>query len=436
MSTSLGRPREPRQAAITPPSINVTSLLAQVLGQYIPGYTYLTEVLRDKLGIDADRVLAVFGFFFGGWALFNYLQNIVIPRILSTFTSSLLLERNDQTYEDFTTWISKRRVFQYARSIRIVGRIGENRSAYQNPYSPFSRGESFLSKSLETDFTYAEEQDENQLFDFAALEAKRPLMFEPEAGTYWFIYKRRLFLFNKDHDPLMAVSSNSRSRGSSSNDSNQPNTIRLTCIGLSTTPLKELMETARAENYEDMAFRTSIFRPGGMNRFERYSIGPSPWVKAASRPSRPLESVVLSRDQKEKILKDWNSFLHPSRQTWFAARGIPYRRGYLFSGPPGTGKTSICYALAGVFGVDVFVVALGDVHLGDADLAALLTDLPARCVVVLEDIDCVGSSREEDDDDKDDMLNPWGRGGRNREMSLSGLLNAIDGVGSHEGERP
>lgn len=318
MSTNLGRPRKPGSAMpgpISHQSINISSYLASVLGQYIPGYTFITELLRDKLGIDADKVLAILGFFFGGWALFNYLQNVVLPRILSTFTSSLILERNDQSYEDFTSWISKRKIFQYARSIRIVGRLGEHKPMYQNPWSPFSRGETFLSKSLEQDYSYAEEQDESVLFDFAALEAKRPLLFEPHAGTYWFFYQRRLFLFSKNHDPLVNLSPNyhSRDHGASST---QTNSIRLTCIGLSTKPLKELMENARAENYEDQAFRTSIFRPGGMNRYERFSAGPSPWMKVASRPSRPLESVVLSHDQKERILKDWNSFLHPRRQAW------------------------------------------------------------------------------------------------------------------------
>ena len=34
----------------------------------------------------------------------------------------------------------------------------------------------------------------------------------------------------------------------------------------------------------------------------------------------------------------------------YASRGIPLRRGYLFWGPPGTGKSSLSFSLAGLFG--------------------------------------------------------------------------------------
>ncbi|KAF2752383.1 hypothetical protein EJ05DRAFT_384565 [Pseudovirgaria hyperparasitica] len=37
---------------------------------------------------------------------------------------------------------------------------------------------------------------------------------------------------------------------------------------------------------------------------------------------------------------------------------IPYRRGYLLHGPPGTGKTSAVLALASHFGLDVYKLNL------------------------------------------------------------------------------
>ena len=54
---------------------------------------------------------------------------------------------------------------------------------------------------------------------------------------------------------------------------------------------------------------------------------------------------------KDLILRDTTDYLGPRRLNpvtarWYAARGLPYRRGYLFYGPPGTGKTSLMLALA------------------------------------------------------------------------------------------
>lgn len=63
------------------------------------------------------------------------------------------------------------------------------------------------------------------------------------------------------------------------------------------------------------------------------------------RRKRPLNSVILDRGIMENIIKDVDHFL--SRPNWYIDRGIPYRRGYLLYGPPGSGKTSAIMAIAG-----------------------------------------------------------------------------------------
>lgn len=201
------------------------------------------------------------------------------------------------------------------------------------------------------------------------------------------------------------------------------------------------------------------------------------WQQVARRPVRPMSTVVLDSCEKHDILSDINEYLHPSTPRWYASRGIPLRRGYLFHGPPGTGKTSFSFALAGVFGIDIYVISLQDAGVNEEDLATLFTKLPRRCIVLLEDIDTAGlrrdlstenedtlqDSKSEDKDKKDRKKKqkrkadtsdseseseperkPKKRGSRKKDfsksnpvafegISLSGLLNAIDGVASHEG---
>ena len=146
------------------------------------------------------------------------------------------------------------------------------------------------------------------------------------------------------------------------------------------------------------------------------------------------------------MISDIEAYIDPSTQAWYGARGIPYRRGYLFHGEPGTGKTSLAMAIAGRFGLDIYVISLLDMSIGDSELIGLFNTLPPKCLLLLEDIDTVGLQREsprtqrhgppwtkalakidEGDEDEEEEKPQLSR------VSLSGLLNAIDGVAAPEG---
>lgn len=57
------------------------------------------------------------------------------------------------------------------------------------------------------------------------------------------------------------------------------------------------------------------------------------WRLVASRPKRPLSSIVLDIGIKERILDDAKDFLNS--KTWYMKRGVPFRRGYLLVSPSG-----------------------------------------------------------------------------------------------------
>lgn len=59
------------------------------------------------------------------------------------------------------------------------------------------------------------------------------------------------------------------------------------------------------------------------------------WEVAQTKLPRSFESVILDTDLSQMILNDAREFL--AGEEWYQFRGIPFRRGYLLYGPPGTG---------------------------------------------------------------------------------------------------
>jgi mitochondrial chaperone BCS1 len=94
------------------------------------------------------------------------------------------------------------------------------------------------------------------------------------------------------------------------------------------------------------------------------------------RARRSLESVILDEGVGEKIFADVCEWRASS--DWYMDRGIPYRRGYLLYGPPGSGKTSFIMALAGKMGYNICVLNLAERGLTDDRLAVALSSVPPQ----------------------------------------------------------
>ena len=149
------------------------------------------------------------------------------------------------------------------------------------------------------------------------------------------------------------------------------------------------------------------------------------------RNKRAINSVILDRGVSEKLLADVNEWIDSSK--WYLDRGIPYRRGYLLHGPPGSGKSSFIMALAGSLGYNICILNLAERGLTDDRLALALSAIPPQSLVLLEDIDAAFPSRESHGPSGDSSQfasspsNSYGS-----DVTFSGLLNVLDGVASSE----
>lgn len=119
---------------------------------------------------------------------------------------------------------------------------------------------------------------------------------------------------------------------------------------------------------------------------------------------------------------------------------FPVLKGYLLHGEPGSGKTSLIHAIAGELNLDIYVISLSKPGMNDTALGNLLCDLPPRCIALIEDIDAAFTCGV----NRDDPVLPVGAVslGFSRSfpmasgpsVTLSGLLNAIDGIYAQEGK--
>lgn len=125
-----------------------------------------------------------------------------------------------------------------------------------------------------------------------------------------------------------------------------------------------------------------------------------------------MGSVVLADGVAERVEKDLKGFL--GRGKWYAERGssvyypqtvyeliqgIPYRRGYLLHGPPGSGKTSFIQALAGSLNYNICLLNLAERGLTDDKLNHLLGLVPDRSIILLEDVDSAFNRRVQTSED-------------------------------------
>lgn len=202
----------------------------------------------------------------------------------------------------------------------------------------------------------------------------------------------------------------------------RPETIEVRTIGRSPTELRRIIEEAHR------------LRTGG-DKIEVFMFN-GYWRRVSRRLPRTLDSVVLRDGLAESLARDTERFF--ASEAWYAERGIPYRRGYLLSGPPGCGKTSLVFGLASHFRRPVYALNLGSIY-GDSQLFEALAGVPARAILLIEDIDATNSSRPRRFAPPVDSPSVPAGGvdaaaGREEDgLTLSGLLNAIDGVGSADG---
>jgi chaperone BCS1 len=179
-------------------------------------------------------------------------------------------------------------------------------------------------------------------------------------------------------------------------------TFKITCLG-PLANITALLDEARdaSQSDEDRGVPVLVGAHGA-------------WGHQGYKPRRPLESVMLDRGSLDDILGDLRQFY--ASGDWYRDRGIPWQRGYLFAGIPGSGKTSTSLAIAGKLGLSIAIVSLSSSDMNDQAVANLMLSLPKNSLLLVEDVDALFVDRES-----------------KCSVTFAGFLNALDGVAAAEG---
>jgi chaperone BCS1 len=135
------------------------------------------------------------------------------------------------------------------------------------------------------------------------------------------------------------------------------------------------------------------------------------WLLYNKIPSRKLDSIYIEDEIKSKIIKDLEDFKKSEEE--YNKFGIPYKRTYLLTGSPGTGKTSLIKAICSKYNYSLSMLSISK-NFDNASLMNCLKDLPENTVLLLEDIDSLFEKRSVSNE------NPL--------LTFSNLINILDGV--------
>lgn len=217
------------------------------------------------------------------------------------------------------------------------------------------------------------------------------LEYEQTEDYAWIWYKRSLLLISKEREKV-----------DSAHGLTDRYEDRYVIKGLSKANIDAFINDVYLQyiDFESKKKGLSVFSCSRTNVFDRAS-REIPIVKSFSN---------LYFKGKEALIADIDRFVGSRKR--YQRLGIPFKRGYLLTGPPGTGKSSCVLAIADYLRKNVYTIQLSDIK-SDSELIDIVMGIPNGGVIAFEDID---------------VFFTQDRSSTETKITFSAFLNCIDGL--------
>lgn len=133
------------------------------------------------------------------------------------------------------------------------------------------------------------------------------------------------------------------------------------------------------------------------------------WICTTTQETKKLECLLLDEKIKQEVIDDMEFFIE--NKEVYKKFGMPYKRTYIITGPPGTGKSSFIYGLASRFNMNIAILKLD----GKNSLESAIKRIPKNTILLIEDIEHVFPHKDHDEQ----TING---------LNISDILNTLNGV--------
>lgn len=108
------------------------------------------------------------------------------------------------------------------------------------------------------------------------------------------------------------------------------------------------------------------------------------WCGNKIHTNKTFDNIFLEKQLKNDIIKNIDIFI--KSKNFYEKVGIPYKKGMIFYGEPGCGKTSTEYAIANHYKRNIYIIRLDELNTSDK-LKRAIQRIEEDAIVIFEDID-------------------------------------------------